>query len=856
MELENVALTNDHATLSKISAEQCGFFPEGAYSSKLVGSKTKNRAPLINVGYTIRVKMIRHFISKTLESIISQSKPSLIRIFSIGAGFDNTYHWLSDSYPDLQFEFIEIDTDIVFSRKAEMLAKAYEYSVTKSSHGYQVRENYKLLTFDLNNTNTLLLEDLQKPAVNIWISECVLCYLEREAADKVMSFAASLPNSYFILYEQLISMPLDSFSQCMLAHFVKSNSPLCSSITVDGPAAQQKRFRDCGFTDVDMCFMSEYFYGLASEDESRRILETQLFDEWEELDLFLQHYALVYADNIISKELDAHYESREDKSFMLPISMENKVSENLLNNLLALKFSSTVKYRDMWILTGGRESLSKVSPQLIAFDKQGESLMHSTNKEFARYRHASVVHNGKLFLIGGFSQNQSTLSQSTLVMIQTDKWEVEFSLSESCFDRIGHSAASVGEWIYIIGGFDRKSQRPMPHIRVKWVDNNIVIEEVLPSLPAFRYHTVVSLTDNSLLIFGGLVGRNRFRFHDATVASLATGSVSSMTLNKRDSLMILGGDNVLVDGKKLYGCGKKRTVCFSMGSHCDAPWFLDVSHLSFPSSVPVHADFLPSSDIPYVIRNHPAFVKFSQDLTRQVLLESMGSRKISVHKCSSPKLKFYPEKNFVFETSSLNNVVRLMEHDTEHWYYFRALSEENARKYRADFWHDYPEIASFLDKSAIPIPEERWHSSILRMSTARGLCLWTHFDVMSNFLVQIRGRKRVTLWPPSDLPNLYIQGSSSIADLDDLHKYPKLSRTNPVKVIMQPGDVLFIPALWFHLVECIEEEWSLALNIFWRDLDAECYPKKDLYGNADPLGDPMSLPEPFKSFYLTKKHLI
>jgi len=34
---------------------------------------------------------------------------------------------------------------------------------------------------------------------------------------------------------------------------------------------------------------------------------------------------------------------------------------------------------------------------------------------------------------------------------------------------------------------------------------------------------------------------------------------------------------------------------------------------------------------------------------------------------------------------------------------------------------------------------------------AGGLRLWTHFDVMSNLLCQIRGTKQVRLWPPSEV---------------------------------------------------------------------------------------------------------
>ena len=53
-----------------------------------------------------------------------------------------------------------------------------------------------------------------------------------------------------------------------------------------------------------------------------------------------------------------------------------------------------------------------------------------------------------------------------------------------------------------------------------------------------------------------------------------------------------------------------------------------------------------------------------------------------------------------------------------------------------------------------------------------------------------------------------------------------------VEVTLQPGDVLFIPALWAHHVEALHGP-SIAVNVFFRELPKSMYPAKDLYGNAD-----------------------
>ncbi len=42
-------------------------------------------------------------------------------------------------------------------------------------------------------------------------------------------------------------------------------------------------------------------------------------------------------------------------------------------------------------------------------------------------------------------------------------------------------------------------------------------------------------------------------------------------------------------------------------------------------------------------------------------------------------------------------------------------------------------------------------SESVTMVTVGGLRLWTHFDVMDNLLCQVRGTKRVRLWPPSEV---------------------------------------------------------------------------------------------------------
>ena len=67
---------------------------------------------------------------------------------------------------------------------------------------------------------------------------------------------------------------------------------------------------------------------------------------------------------------------------------------------------------------------------------------------------------------------------------------------------------------------------------------------------------------------------------------------------------------------------------------------------------------------------------------------------------------------------------------------------------------------------------------------------------MDNILIQIRGRKRVILWPPSDVDCMYMTGDKSlVTDVDspDLAKFPLFAQAKRYECDLEPGDGIFIP---------------------------------------------------------------
>eukprot|EP00455_Lapot_gusevi_P051340 TRINITY_DN7628_c0_g1_i2.p1 TRINITY_DN7628_c0_g1~~TRINITY_DN7628_c0_g1_i2.p1 ORF type:complete len:314 (+),score=46.33 TRINITY_DN7628_c0_g1_i2:81-1022(+) len=255
--------------------------------------------------------------------------------------------------------------------------------------------------------------------------------------------------------------------------------------------------------------------------------------------------------------------------------------------------------------------------------------------------------------------------------------------------------------------------------------------------------------------------------------------------------------------------------------------------------------------------------------TPQYLIQHAPPQTVSVHVCEDNKLDF-ARKNFVYKSLPLAEfiarasghladyvprpVAALGDATTEaeprpaaqelppylvsphETYYLRSLGD-NVRKDVADFASQYPSLSGdlrlpleFLPPSAAGRP---YFSSVLRISSP-GSRLWTHYDIPDNFLIHVTGRKRVVLFPPSDAPFLYLQSSSSyITDIDhpDLHLYPKFQHAHPIQCQLEPGDILFLPALWFHHV--VATDFSVSVNVFWHHLEEEMYDSRDLYGNRD-----------------------
>jgi hypothetical protein len=102
----------------------------------------------------------------------------------------------------------------------------------------------------------------------------------------------------------------------------------------------------------------------------------------------------------------------------------------------------------------------------------------------------------------------------------------------------------------------------------------------------------------------------------------------------------------------------------------------------------------------------------------------------------------------------------------------------------------------------------------------------THFDLKENVACVVTGRRRFTLFPPEQLPNLYvgpfdltISGPPvSMVSLyePDFARYPKFDEAlaHAQTAELGPGDAIYIPYMWWHHVESLER-FNVLVNYWW-----------------------------------------
>ncbi|KAG5953471.1 hypothetical protein E4U53_005463 [Claviceps sorghi] len=219
--------------------------------------------------------------------------------------------------------------------------------------------------------------------------------------------------------------------------------------------------------------------------------------------------------------------------------------------------------------------------------------------------------------------------------------------------------------------------------------------------------------------------------------------------------------------------------------------------------------------------------------TASYIIERVGhDTQVVIHECQADSGNMdFNAKNFCYVTQSFEDVIRRAE--AGHRVYLRALSRGQPTDRPANLKDDFPGLASdfHLPKEMESIQDSLF-SSVLRVSGR--VNMWLHYDVMANMYAQVVGSKRMVLFPPSDVQSLAFAPGASSSSLDVFSELSSLRMkgTHPHEAILNPGDILYLPPLWLHAAETVTCP-SIAVNVFFRNLNSGYAAGRDVYGNRD-----------------------
>ncbi|KAL9061089.1 MAG: hypothetical protein Q9162_000234 [Coniocarpon cinnabarinum] len=532
------------------------------------------------------------------------------------------------------------------------------------------------------------------------------------------------------------------------------------------------------------------------------------------------------------------------------------------------------------LLVGGRLSPAKARSECLV--TTGDSWRHVENLPTGRYRHSTVVWGEGVLVIGG-KLDSGRLAEDWLFWEAERGWSKVTIIGDMPPLRYGACASELsmdftqtssaqcsaillggmswdGRILEDVWQIDLLSQVPSAGPMVRCWQPTMRFSG--PSVDVFRFGAVLTPQRDELFMTGG-VGNGQDDSHESELLRLNNHFevIAHRILPCRNDpaprSTFIGhqvssvGPNTLV----IYGGGAN---CFSFGSFWNediitldtrpgvkpiTPWVpvqaneldpsktnsgrpdprnarrnFNVTNTPSEYPLPIKRDHVgTAADFQSIIaQRNPAIIEqldigeCCNKWTSQYLIDSIGRETaVTVHCAEEDNMSFL-DKNFSYVKKPFGSFMDSIEQGGRE--YMRSISSSKPSEKATNLEHDFPAIATDFQ-----LPSELAF-------------------VMANVLCQIRGTKRLLLYAPREVSNLQFPPGSSSSKLipwtEDHGLSPSLRDVPALEANLEPGDVLFIPPLWAHTASPMGG-MSVAVNVFFKDMDTGYAVGRDVYGNRD-----------------------
>ncbi|WP_340202267.1 cupin-like domain-containing protein [Ascidiimonas sp. W6] len=223
---------------------------------------------------------------------------------------------------------------------------------------------------------------------------------------------------------------------------------------------------------------------------------------------------------------------------------------------------------------------------------------------------------------------------------------------------------------------------------------------------------------------------------------------------------------------------------------------------------------------PVIVKGGIKETRFYKNWSMDYLKQKIGSKRVILNHAPS---RLY--NNAISEIKTMEGTFhemadRLLHKKVDNGSYYLAQSS---------IGQNFPELLADLETPAHIKESDLLLATNMWLGGA-GCDSGLHYDFNHNFFLQVIGQKELVLFSPQDSDYLYpsnkegFQHMSQIALQNvDEKRFPLYAKAEPLSLVVEAGDMVYIPSYWWH--NLISLELSLSINYWWVTFDIPSSPR-------------------------------